>query len=105
MSLKPSEEIQVAALDAAIVYGIFSYNTPNLSDVKAAPQGNATVHSSVKTAAWTAAVVTTGLAILAKSPTIYVVGAAMIVAESWKAFHANVSDPATGKPDQNAFAG
>lgn len=96
MALKPNEEIQVAALSAAVVYGIFQLNVPNLADVKVAPSGNATVHKSVKTAAWTATAVTAGIALLAKSPTIFVVGAAMTVAESWKYYHANATHPHGG---------
>lgn len=97
VSLKPNEEIQVGALVAAGVYGIFQLNAPNLADVKAAPAGNAIAHGSVKTAAWTSAILVSGLAILAKSPTIFIIGAAMDIAEAWKYYHANAVDPATGK--------
>jgi hypothetical protein len=103
MNLKPSEEIQVSALSAAVVYGIFQLNAPNLADVRAAPAGNAAVHGSVKTAAWTSAVVISGLALLAKSPTIFIVGSAMIVGESWKYFHGNATHPQTGKVDMQAM--
>jgi hypothetical protein len=98
MNLKPNEEIQVGALTAAVVYGIFASNTPNLADVKAAPVGNKTVHSSTKAAAWTATAVVAGLSLLSKSPTVFVVGSAMVVAESWKLFHANATD-VTGAVD------
>lgn len=105
--LKPNEEIQVSALSAAVVYGIFQLNAPNLSDVKAAKAGNQNVHSSVKTAAWTSAAVIAGLSILSKSATVFVVGGLMTVAESWKYFHGNVTNQdANGKSqvDANAFA-
>lgn len=105
MNLKPSEEVQAAAVTGALVYGIFSLNAPNLSDVKAAPAGNAVAHGSVKTAAWTASVVVSGVSLLAKSPTIFIVGSLMIIAESWKFYHANATDPATGTIDTTAFAG
>jgi hypothetical protein len=105
MNLKPNEEIQVAALSAAVVYGVFQLNAPNLADVKAAPSGNKNVHGSVKTAAWTATAVTAGLALLAKSPTIFIVGALMTVAESWKYYHANAVNPATGSVDDQATQG
>lgn len=104
MQLQPPQEIQISAATAAIVYGIFSLNVRNLSDVKAAPSGNQNVHNSVKTAAWTSTILVAGLGLLAKSPTIYIVGGAMIVAESWKYYHGNVTDPSTGKPDPTAFA-
>lgn len=97
--LKPNEEIQVSALVATVVYGIFQLNAPNLSDVKAsAPGGAASVntHNSVKTAIWTSAAVISGLALLAKSPTVYIVGGAMITVEGWKYYHANSTDMKTG---------
>jgi hypothetical protein len=100
MSLKPSEEIQVGALTAAIVYGIYQLDAPNLADVRASQPNTANanhVHGSVKTAAWTAAVVTAGLAILAKSPTIFIIGGVMNTIEAWKYYHANAISPATGK--------
>jgi hypothetical protein len=105
MNLKPSEEIQVSALSAAVVYGIFQLNTPNLADVRNAPAGNRNVHGSVKTAAWTSAVVISGLALLAKSPTIFIVGSVMIVGETWKFFHANATSPETGQVDMQAMQG
>ena len=105
MNLKPSEEIQVSALSAAVVYSIFQLNTPNLADVKAAPAGSAPAHKSVKTAAWTSAAVISGLSLLAKSPTIFIVGSTMIVLESWKYFHANATSPQTGQVDHQAVAG
>src|SRR5581483_5068418 len=98
--LKPNEEIQVGALTAAIVYGIFQLNAPSLADVRVSQPGTPNaqhVHGSVKTAAWTATVVTGGLAILAKSPTIFIIGGLMTVVESWKYFHANAISPADGK--------
>lgn len=100
VGLKPSEEIQVGALTAAVVYGIFQLDAPNLADVRASTPGTGNaqhVHGSVKTAAWTATVVTAGLAILAKSPTIFIIGGVMTIAEAWKFFHANAIHPATSQ--------
>ena len=97
MNLKPSEELQVSALSAAVVYSIFQLNAPNKADVLAAQPHNSTVHGSVKTAAWTATAVTAGIALLAKSPTVFIVGGALIVAESWSFFRANAIQPQTGK--------
>jgi hypothetical protein len=97
--LKPSEEIQVSALSAAVVYGIFQLNAPNLADVKASKPGGAAslnTHKSVKTAVWTSAIVISGLALLSKSPTVFIVGGLMTAAEGWKYYHANAVDQATG---------
>lgn len=93
--LKPNEQIIVSAAVATSVYGIFQLNAPNLSDVKAsAPGGAASVntHRSVKTAVWTSAILVAGLGLLAKDPTIYVVGGLLTTVEAWKYYHANCTD-------------
>jgi hypothetical protein len=95
--LKPSEELQVSAITTALVVGIWQLDAPNLSSVKAAMPNNSTVHSSVKTAAWTSAVITAGIALLAKSPTVFIVGGVVTVLESWKYYHANATHPQTGQ--------
>lgn len=97
--LAPPEELQVSALSAAIVYGIFQLNAPNLSDVKASRPGSdasMNTHRSVKTAVWTSAVIVSGLSLLAKSPTIFVIGGLMTAVEGWKYYHANATDQKTG---------
>ena len=58
----------------------------------------------MKTAAWTSTAIVGGIALLAKSPTIFIVGAAMIVAESWQFYHANATDPQTGQVPASAMA-
>lgn len=99
MALKPNDQIIVSALTAVAVFGVFQVEAPNLADVKAsAPGGAASVntHKSVKTAIWTSAVLTAGLALLAKDPAIFIVGGLVTVAEGWKFMHANATDAATG---------
>jgi len=95
MPLKPNEQIIVSAATATAVYAIFQLNAPNLADVKASvPGGAASVntHRSVKTAVWTSALLVTGLGLLARDPTIYIVGGLLTAAEGWKFYHANATD-------------
>ena len=92
MALKPSEQIIVSAAAATAVYGIFQLNAPNLADVKASAPGGAAslnTHKSVKTAVWTSAILVSGLGLLAKDPTIFIVGGLLTVVEGWKYYHAN----------------
>lgn len=99
MPLKPNEQIIVSAAVGTAVFSIFALNAPNLADVKAsAPGGGASVntHKSVKTAVWTSALLVSGLGLLAKDPTIYIVGGLITVAEGWKYYHANATDSRTG---------
>lgn len=95
MALKPNESVIVAALTAIGVLLIFSHTTPNTADVKAsAPGGQASVntHGSIKTAAIEATALVVGVAVLARDPTVYVVGGAVTAFEAWKGFQANATD-------------
>ena|ERR1700733_847248 len=97
--LKPNEEVQIAALVAILVVGIWQLEAPNLADVKAsAPGGAASVntHKSVKTAAWSSAIAVAGISLLTKSATVYTVGGLTVIAEAWRFYHANAVDSATG---------
>lgn len=95
--LKPNEEVMASAFALTAVYGIYSMQLPTMADVKAAPSNNATVHKSVKGAAIEATAVVSGIALLAKSPTIFTVGGLAIVALSWHYMHANAVAPSTGQ--------
>ena len=100
MSLKPNEQIITSAAVATAVYGIFQLNVPTLADVKASAPGGAAslnTHKSVKTAVWTSAALVAGLGLLAKDPTIYIVGGLITVVEAWKYHHANAVDQASGR--------
>jgi hypothetical protein len=99
MALKPDQSIIVAALVAAGVYGIFQHNAPNLSDVRASAPGGAAsmnTHNSVKTAIYTSAALVIGVGILAKDPTVYILGGLVTAVEGWKYYEANSKDAATG---------
>lgn len=89
LSLKPSDELIVGATSITLVLAIFSTNTPNLADVRADKQNNVNTHKSVKMAAITATAAVGSLSLLAKSPTVFVLGGAMILFETWKYHFAN----------------
>lgn len=95
--LKPNEEVMTSAAVLAVVYGIFQTQAPNMANVKNAKPHNETVHKSVKGAAWEAAAVVAGISLLAKSPTIFIVGGLATSAIAWHYMHANASNPQTGK--------
>lgn len=91
MAIKIAEGHQLitAGLSATVVYSIFALNVPNMADVRADEPGNTNTYKSVNTATWTAAGVTAGLALLAKSPTVFVVGGLLTLVETWKYHAAN----------------
>jgi hypothetical protein len=89
VNLKPSDELTVGAISAGIVYAIGQVTLPPYADVRADKPGNANTYKSTKTFAWTSTAVVGGLALLGRSPTILIVGGAMILAETWKFHYAN----------------
>lgn len=88
-SIRPSDELIVGATSIALVLAIFGQNTPNLADVRADQTNNVNTHKATKLAAITATGVVGALSILAKSPTVFVIGGAAILFETWKLHFAN----------------
>lgn len=87
--LKPSDQVMVSATAIALVYAIFAQSTPNLADVRADKQNNVNTHKAVKLAAVTSIAAVGSLALVAKSPTVFTIGGAMILFETWKYHAAN----------------
>jgi hypothetical protein len=97
--LKPSEEIIAATFGVTAVVGVFASMTPNLGDVRGDTvngSNNPTVHKSTRAAAITSATIISGIALLGKSPGVFVAGAATIVILSVATWHANAVSGATG---------
>jgi hypothetical protein len=100
--LKPTDEIVVAATSVAIVLAIFSNDTPNVADIRADKPHNVNTHKATKTAGFTATAVVGSISLLAKSPTVFTIGGAMILFEIWKRHFANYG--ANGTQDNMAAA-
>lgn len=90
ISLKPENELVISGVTAGIVYAIFSNGVPNLADVRADEMSTTpgstcmNTYKTVNTATLTAAAVVTGVALLSRSKTVFVVGGAMTLIEAWK---------------------
>lgn len=97
MALKPEVSLTVAAATGAVVYGIFAVELPTMADVHAAPPNNPFVTRSVNSAGWTAGAVVAGISLLAKDPTVFVVGGSLAAFMTWRAKHANMTHPGTGQ--------
>jgi hypothetical protein len=102
--LKPSEEVVAASFAVAAVLAVFSQHTPNLSDVKAAPANMDNTRRSVKGAVLTSAAIVSGIALLAKSPAVYIVGGLVIVIEGVQYAHANTLSQVNAKPTTDVEA-
>lgn len=103
--LKPSEEVVAASFAVASVLAIFSTHAPNLADVRGDRANNDNTRRSVKSAVLTAGAVVSGIALLAKSPAVYIVGGLVIVIEGVQFAHANTLSRETAKPTTDVETG
>lgn len=105
MSLKPEASIGTGLAVAGVVYAIHSNFTPTQADIQALPAGNKDVDTSERKATWLSVGVVSGISLLAKDPTIFVIGAAATVAMALFTRHANWSETATGLLDPGPAQG
>lgn len=94
--MKPEVSIPVGLATAAVVYGIYSNATPTIADIRVGPAQDNNIESARKMAAWTAAAVVGGISLIAKDPTVFIIGGTMVVALDWWTRHANAVNPDTG---------
>lgn len=95
MALKPDVSLGVALATATVVYGIHQNLTPPIADVRSLDKGNPDVQASERAASWTSAAVVAGISLLAKDPTVFIVGGTMVVVMAWLTRHADQVDVTT----------
>ena len=96
MALKAETSLTVGLATAAVVYSVYSNALPTVADIRVGEPGDEHIARAEKLAAWTAAGVVAGVALIAKDPTVFVMGGSMVVALSWWHQHANMVNPLTG---------
>lgn len=94
--LKPEVSLTVGLATAAMVYGVYMNALPPVIDIRSTNQSDPQVASTEKTAAWTSAAVVAGVSLIAKDPTVFVLGGSMVVALAWWYRHANEVNPEFG---------
>lgn len=94
--LKPEVSIGVGLATAAVVYGVYTTAVPTVADVRSLPQGTNDIVSAERTAAWMSAAVVGAISLIAKDPTVFILGGSMVVALSWWYKHADSVNPEFG---------
>lgn len=102
--LKPEASIAVGLATATVVYGLFSVASPSIADIRSLDAHNQDLEASERMAGWTAAGVVAGISLIAKDPTVFVIGGGMVVAITWWHRHANAVLPATGRASSSGPA-
>lgn len=90
--LEPSASLTVGLATVGVVYAIHSNFTPSMADMQSLPAGNTDTDAAERKATWMSAGVVCGIALLAKDPTIFVLGAVATVGLAWFSRHATWTD-------------
>lgn len=94
--LKPSESVTVGLGVAAGVFAIYG-NLPSVPEIRISEPNDDDMVRTERGAAWFAIGLVSGISLLTKDPTVFVVGGLAMIGASWWHQHANAFDPATGR--------
>ncbi len=96
MALSREVSLGVGLATAALVYGIFQSGLPSVAEVRTTPPGDTDAAAAERSATWIAAAVVSGISLITKDPTVFVLGGSMVVAYAWWHRHANMHNPSLG---------
>lgn len=94
--MKPEFSVMTGLATATVVYGIHLNSTPTAADLRSLDANNADISKSERIATWTGAGLVAGVSLIARDPTIFIIGGSMVVAMAWIHRHANAVNPVTG---------
>lgn len=97
MALKREVSLGVGLATAALVWGVYNSALPSIAEARVAAPNDTDLAAAERAATWTAAAVVAGVSLLAKDPTVFILGGTMVVALAWWHRHANLNNPLTGQ--------
>ena len=103
MPRKPEVSIGLGLATAALVYSIYGRGLPTHADTRVGKPGDETIEAARKQNAWLAAGTVAGISLIAKDPTIFIVGGTMVIALDWLTRTNNWTNPLSGRVDVNPF--
>lgn len=95
--LKPNESVAISLGTGGLVFGVYQFMLPSVTEIHGAEAHNGAVSTSQKKAMWTSAAVVGGATLLTRDPNVFIAGAAVFLFLEWSARHANMVDPKSGK--------
>lgn len=96
MALQPSASIGVGLATAGLVLAIHSQATPSMADIRVGQPNDDHIDRSERAASWLSVAVVAGISLLAKDPTIFIIGGATAVGIAWWTRYGNQVNPLTG---------
>lgn len=95
--LKPDAEVSIALATGVMAYASYQVALPAVADIRSLEPNNRDVQSAERVAAWTAAGLVSLIALVTKSPSVFIVGGGVVIATSWTARHADQVSTVTQK--------
>jgi hypothetical protein len=89
MALKPEYSVMSGLTVGAVVFAVHAQATPTQADIQALPAGNKDVDSAERKATIISAGIVAGISLLAKDPTIFIIGSAATIAMAVWTRHSN----------------
>jgi hypothetical protein len=93
----PEASVGTGLATAGLVYAVYSLCLPPLVDVKVTESENRDLQSTERAATIISGSLVTGVALMTKDETVFVIGGVMVIAMAWLYRHADQVSPLTGK--------
>lgn len=106
--LKPEAGVLAGLAVMTVVYGVHAQATPSQADIQALPSGTPDIDKAERKATVMCATIVAGISLLAKDPTIFVMGSAATVGMAFWTRHSNYVESIGGRylsPSESAQAG
>jgi len=94
---KPEVSLGIGLATAALVWGIYNSALPSIAEARVTEQSDRDLAAAERTATWTSAAVVSGVALISKDMTVFILGGAMVVGLAWMHKHANLVHPEVGR--------
>lgn len=94
-NLKADSEVSIAIAVGVLAYGSYQMALPSVADIRSLEKNNSDIQGAERTAAWVAAGFVSLVSLITKSPSVFVVGGAVVVASSWMTRYADQVDTVT----------
>lgn len=97
MALKPEFSVMGGLALGGMVFAIHQQATPSQSDIAALPAGTPDIDAAERKATWISVAAVSAVSLLAKDPTMFVIGAGMTIGMAVWTRHSNWTESIGGR--------
>ena len=97
MALKMEFSVMAGLATATVVYGVYQAAMPSVADARSLEPNNRDLAAAERTASWVSAGVVSGVSLIARDPTIFIIGGITVIGLAWMHRHANAVNPTSSR--------